>query len=104
MDSVTPARDTLLFDTARLLVTQLGRVERMHRAGIEPTFGTLQDLFETRAQLERLTESAPAAPPRCQTGGCDQPGVTELLPGRVLCTGHAREVERLLGLARAGAR
>lgn len=96
--------------TARSLVQLIARLKTQHRAGITPTFGQLGDLFDLSERLSGQLDGLIAAVtmatrPLCAAvEGCGEPGEHELVPGRVYCAAHARQVRAVLGGIAAGVR
>jgi hypothetical protein len=90
--------------TASTLIEQVNRLRAQHRAEITPTFGQLENLFDTAAILERQLDQnfgeTLGSPPRRACSAvelCEATGEHELVPGRFYCTAHARQVRRVLG-------
>jgi len=86
----------VLVATARLLVHQLEVLERKHRDGLEPLFGELQDLFETKAVLRRQVEAHvdPVTPLACVVPGCPLRGPV-VVAGQPYCQAHGAELRDL---------
>lgn len=49
-----------LSESARLLCGQIKQLKCVHRAGLTPSFGQVEELFDRADDLERLLGSAPA--------------------------------------------
>lgn len=110
--------DERLRSAARHLVEQLQQLKRLHRAGINPHFGVLEDLFDATALVDRCcgdAEAVTAPGPTTYPGGggavtpvttygttcamqpCDQAGITPIVVGSALiCQGHAEQIRRAL--------
>lgn len=82
-----------------LLVSHLSRLEHIHRAGLEPRFGDLQDLFEAKRVVERQLDGVDEPAPviaTCAFEPCQAHAVRPVVSGGPrLCEPHARQVEQL---------
>lgn len=71
---------------ARLMVFQVRALQRAHRAGINPHYGQLENLFDTADALERrLSVQDDRSERRCDSPGCGKVVVRNTTDGRGLC-------------------
>jgi hypothetical protein len=86
--------------SAQLLVSQLGRLQRRLREGVEPPYGELTELFETRDFLEKQLRTPASSPmfEKCPMDDCPNPALVTVNNGRRLCPGHAAELQKLMGV------
>ena len=82
--------------TARLLTQQLDIIESQHRSEIMPTFGQLQDLFQTKdllkKQLAHPSADVPAPKRICAVDCCPFVAAVETAPNEWHCGPHAEEL------------
>lgn len=97
--------ETNLRECARVLVSHLSRLEHIHRAGIEPRFGDLQDLFDAKRAVERHLDGPAPVIETCAFEPCPVHAVRSVVPGgRRLCESHAKQIEQLMRTDQVGAR
>jgi hypothetical protein len=100
VSQVAPTRDEHLRVSVALLLSQLHRLRRRVREGVDPPFGELEDLFQSVDFVDRqigADESAATMFERCPVDECRQPAVTIVAEGRRLCCDHADQVSEVLG-------
>ena len=96
-----------LVDSGALLTQLLDRVLAQHRAGLNPTFGQVEDLVDLNARVKRDIEVARATGtvietlrgPVCDVIGCRSTATVSGDGGR-FCYQHADLVERVVGEVR----
>jgi hypothetical protein len=80
---------TTVDDAARLLLSQVRALQRMHRAGLTPHYGQLETLFDVAEVLDRQLHGdateAPAKPRLCGVYACEAPAVALGPSGRPMC-------------------
>jgi hypothetical protein len=74
---LAPNTVTTLDDAARLLLSQVRALQRLHRAGLQPHYGQLETFFDTADILERQLNGTSSPEETAATSNCDTPGCTE---------------------------
>jgi hypothetical protein len=81
----------LLQNVGHQTVAAIGRLKGMHRAGLTPTYGQIEELFELGDQLDVALKLANPALP-CSIGSCGRPAA-KYLHDRPFCARCARALE-----------
>jgi len=84
-------------DVRQLVVTAITRLEQIHRAGLQPSFGQVEDLFDLGRRLEFAIQVTPPTLPCALPGGCSSPATEAVGKGRY-CTKHAQALRALTAL------
>ncbi len=82
---------------ATALVALIAQLKHQHKAGITPSYGQVDDLFDLGDRLHvALQAGAPlAAAPSCTHAGCDHHAFVEIA-GMPYCAPHAADARDLL--------
>lgn len=79
------------------LVRHIAGLKQLHKAGLTPFFGDVDELFDLAAALDYALGDLPSLPttPRCARGPCTEDAV-EAIGEQVYCRSCAASVRRLL--------
>lgn len=87
-----------LHTIARQLCAHVAALKQQHRAGITPSYGQVEDLFDFGERLSQVLDSGEATPPplpRCSNESCAAPATTTIA-GQAYCGTCAHAVRQLL--------
>lgn len=84
-------------DVRQLLVTHIRQLRQQHKAGITPTYGQIDDLFDLGERLEGEIRTTEPTMPCALPAGCTTPA-TERVGTATYCARHAQALRALTQL------
>lgn len=89
-------------DVRQLLVAHIRTLRSQHKAGINPTYGQVEDLFDYAERLDMEIRLSEPTMPCSLPGGCSAPA-TERIGKAAYCGKHAQALRAVTALVQSDA-